>query len=85
LDDATSAIDVETETKIHAAIAKATMGITLIMVAQRISTVLNADKIIVLDEGRIVAEGTHRELLKKSPIYKEIYDSQLGAGVRHGL
>ena len=85
LDDATSAIDVETETKIHAAIARAAKGITLIMVAQRISTVLNADKIIVLDEGKVVAEGTHRELLKKSPIYKEIYDSQLGAGVRHGL
>jgi len=85
LDDATSAIDVETETRIHAAIARAAKGITLIMVAQRISTVLNADKIIVLDEGKVVAEGTHRELLKKSPIYKEIYDSQLGAGVRHGL
>ena len=85
LDDATSAIDVETETIIHAAIARAAKGITLIMVAQRISTVLNADKIIVLDEGKVVAEGTHRELLKKSPIYKEIYDSQLGAGVRHGL
>ena len=85
LDDATSAIDVETETIIHAAIARAAKGITLIMVAQRISTVLNADKIIVLDEGKVVAEGTHRELLRKSPIYKEIYDSQLGAGVRHGL
>ena len=85
LDDATSAIDVETETKIHAAIARAAKGITLIMVAQRISTVLNADKIIVLDEGKVVAEGTHRELLRKSPIYKEIYDSQLGTGVRHGL
>ena len=75
----------ETETKIHAAIARAAKGITLIMVAQRISTVLNADKIIVLDEGKVVAEGTHRELLRKSPIYKEIYDSQLGTGVRHGL
>ena len=85
LDDATSAIDVETETRIHAAIARAAKGITLIMVAQRISTVLNADKIIVLDEGKVVAEGTHRELLRKSPIYKEIYDSQLGTGVRHGL
>ncbi len=85
LDDATSAIDVETETRIHADIARAAKGITLIMVAQRISTVLNADKIIVLDEGKVVAEGTHRELLRKSPIYKEIYDSQLGTGVRHGL
>jgi ATP-binding cassette subfamily B protein len=85
LDDATSAVDVETETKIHAAIAASARGTTVVMVAQRISTVLNADKIIVLDKGRIAAEGTHRELLKKSPIYREIYDSQLGAGVRHGL
>jgi ABC-type transport system involved in cytochrome bd biosynthesis fused ATPase/permease subunit len=51
-------------------------------VAQRISTVLKADKIIVLDEGRVVAEGTHRELLQSSPIYQEIYDSQLGNGFR---
>jgi ATP-binding cassette subfamily B protein len=85
LDDATSAVDVETEMKIHSGIADALRGATIVMVAQRISTVLNADKIIVLDKGRIVAEGTHRELLKKSQIYKEIYDSQLGTGVRHGL
>lgn len=85
LDDATSAVDVETETKIHTAIAKSAQGTTVVMVAQRISTVLNADKIIVLDKGRIAAEGTHRELLRTSPIYREIYDSQLGAGVRHGL
>jgi ATP-binding cassette subfamily B protein len=76
---------VETETKIHTAIAKSAQGTTVVMVAQRISTVLNADKIIVLDKGRIAAEGTHRALLRTSPIYREIYDSQLGAGVRHGL
>jgi ATP-binding cassette subfamily B protein len=85
LDDATSSVDVETETLIQNAIAVAARGTTVIMVAQRISTVLNADKIIVLDQGRIAAEGKHRVLLKSSPIYKEIYDSQLGAGVRHGL
>ncbi len=85
LDDATSAIDVETETKIHHAIASAERGTTVVMVAQRISTVLNADKILVLEEGHVAAEGTHKELLKSSEIYKEIYDSQLGAGVRHGL
>jgi ATP-binding cassette subfamily B protein len=55
---------------------------TTFVVAQRISTVLKADKIIVIDEGRIVAEGTHRELLAGSPIYQEIYDSQLGGGVQ---
>ena len=50
------------------------------MVAQRISTVLNADKIIVIDKGRIVAQGTHKELMQTSPIYQEIYESQLGNG-----
>ncbi len=78
LDDSTSAVDVETETRIQTALADELKGSTVFVVAQRISTVLNADKIIVLDEGRIVAEGKHMELLKTSPIYKEIYDSQLG-------
>ena len=54
---------------------------TSFVVAQRISTVLNADKIIVLDRGQIVAEGTHGELMKTSPVYREIYDSQLGSGI----
>jgi ATP-binding cassette, subfamily B, multidrug efflux pump len=54
------------------------------VVAQRISTVLNADKIIVIDKGQIAAEGTHAELMKNSPIYREIYDSQLGGGI-HAL
>jgi ATP-binding cassette subfamily B protein len=51
---------------------------TIFVIAQRISTVLNADKILVLDNGQIAAEGTHRELLASSPIYREIYESQLG-------
>ena len=51
------------------------------MVAQRISTVLKADKIVVIDKGRITAEGTHQSLLQSSPIYREIYDSQLGNGI----
>jgi ABC-type multidrug transport system fused ATPase/permease subunit len=50
------------------------------VIAQRISTVLSADKIIVLENGAIAAEGTHKELLNSSPIYREIYDSQLGNG-----
>jgi ATP-binding cassette subfamily B protein len=51
---------------------------TTFVIAQRISTVLNADKIVVLDGGRIAAQGTHAELMESSPIYQEIYDSQLG-------
>jgi ATP-binding cassette subfamily B protein len=81
LDDSTSAVDVATEARIQAALdAWLAEGDTRIVVAQRISTVLRADKIIVLDEGRVVAEGSHAELLRSSPIYREIYDSQLGNG-----
>ena len=81
LDDSTSAVDVETETKIQAALAESKDERTTFVVAQRISTVLEADTILVLDKGRIVAEGTHRELMTKSPVYREIYDSQLGGGL----
>jgi ABC-type multidrug transport system fused ATPase/permease subunit len=55
-------------------------GRATLLVAQRISSVLGADKIVVLERGRIVAEGTHRELMESSPTYREIYDSQLGNG-----
>jgi ATP-binding cassette subfamily B multidrug efflux pump len=79
LDDSTSSVDVETETKIQDALVELMADRTSFVIAQRISTVLTADKILVLDNGRVVAEGTHRELLQESPIYREIYDSQLGA------
>jgi ATP-binding cassette, subfamily B, multidrug efflux pump len=83
LDDSTSSVDVETETRIQDALEGQHQGQhTSLVVAQRISTVLKADKIIVIDEGRIAAEGTHRELLQSSPIYQEIYDSQLGNGFK---
>ena len=73
----------ETETKIQDALEGQHHGQhTSLVVAQRISTVLKADKIVVIDEGRIAAEGTHRELLQSSPIYQEIYDSQLGNGFK---
>jgi ATP-binding cassette subfamily B multidrug efflux pump len=104
LDDSTSSVDVETESKIQDALEKiqqpstapspghgepsTSLGVsplsglgTSFVIAQRISTVLNADKILVLDDGQIVAEGTHRELLETSPIYRDIYASQLGEGV----
>jgi ATP-binding cassette subfamily B protein len=80
LDDSTSSIDVETETRIQDALEGQMHTHTSFIVAQRISTVLKADKIIVVDKGRIVAEGTHQELMQTSPIYREIYDSQLGNG-----
>jgi len=81
LDDSTSAVDVETEGKIQAALSRIMRNRTSFIVAQRISTVLRADKILVLDDGRVVAEGTHRELMAASPVYREIYESQLGNGV----
>jgi len=80
LDDSTSAVDVETETLIQQALTGQTEAQTRIVVAQRISTVLRADKILVLDDGRIVAEGNHGELMRGSQVYREIYASQLGAG-----
>lgn len=82
LDDSTSSVDVETETKIQNALEMRMRQHTSLVVAQRISTVLKADKIAVIDNGRIVAEGTHQELMQSSPIYQEIYESQLGSGFR---
>jgi ATP-binding cassette subfamily B multidrug efflux pump len=81
LDDSTSSVDMETEARIQDALEALMVGRTTIIVAQRISSVLTADQIIVLDRGRIAAQGTHRQLLQTSPIYQEIYQSQLGADV----
>jgi ATP-binding cassette subfamily B multidrug efflux pump len=78
LDDSTSSVDVDTEYRIQQALEQLMDGRTTFIVAQRISSVLNADQIFVLDGGRITAQGTHRELLQTSPIYQEIYRSQLG-------
>jgi ATP-binding cassette subfamily B multidrug efflux pump len=80
LDDSTSAVDVETEARIQAALEQLMAGRTSFVIAQRISTVLTADKIVVLDRGQVAAEGTHAELITSSPIYREIYESQLGNG-----
>jgi len=80
LDDSTSAVDVETEANIQLALNEIMRDSTCFIVTQRISTVLNADKIIILDMGQIAAQGSHSQLMKASPIYREIYDSQLGNG-----
>ena len=77
LDDSTSSVDVATEVQIQAALDRLMLGRTSFVIAQRISTVLNADQILVLDKGRIVARGQHADLMEQSEIYAEIYRSQL--------
>jgi ATP-binding cassette subfamily B protein len=77
LDDSTSSVDIETELRIQHALENLRLGRTSFIIAQRISTVQGADKVVVLDGGRVVAQGTHQELLRDSPIYAEIYCSQL--------
>jgi ATP-binding cassette subfamily B multidrug efflux pump len=81
LDDSTSAVDVQTEARIQAALATLHPGQTRFIVAQRISAVRNADKILVLDDGRLVGEGRHEDLLESNPLYREIYESQQENGV----
>lgn len=76
-DDTFSALDFETDAKLRKALAKETKEKTVLIVAQRVGTIMNADKIIVLDKGKIVGIGTHKELIEKSSIYKEIAQSQL--------
>ncbi len=75
LDDSTSAVDVATEARIQQALANVRQ--TRIIVAQRISAVLNSDKILILDSGQLVAEGAHQELMATSPVYRDIYESQM--------
>lgn len=78
LDDATSSVDLETEAEIQEAFRDAAHGRTTIIVAHRVTSIIDADRILILDEGRVVADGPHAELLATSPIYRELYDSQLG-------
>jgi len=82
LDDSTSAVDMTTDARIQQVFKTELKGITTIIIAQRISSIQHADKIIVMHEGRIESIGNHESLLKESPIYREIYESQLkGVGV----
>ena len=82
-DDSTSAVDTATEGKIRAALAKLT-GVTKIIIAQRVTSVMHTDLIVILEDGRIHATGTHEELLASDPIYQEIYASQMKGGEEHG-
>jgi len=85
LDDSTSALDASTEGRVQGAIPEFTDNVTTLYVAQRISAVIDLDKIVLLENGEIVAMGTHEELMESSPLYQEIYESQLGSGITAGL
>lgn len=79
-DDSFSALDFKTDAKLRRALTKYTENAVVLIVAQRVSTIMNAEQIIVLDEGKIVGKGTHKELLKTCPEYREIAESQLSKG-----
>ncbi|MNR49687.1 putative multidrug resistance ABC transporter ATP-binding/permease protein YheI [compost metagenome] len=76
-DDSFSALDFKTDAKLRAALKEETTESTVLIVAQRVSTVMDADRIIVLDEGTIAGIGNHRELMENSEVYREIVSSQL--------
>lgn len=78
LDDSTSALDLATEAKLQFALHRVLQGATTILIAQRISSVLDFEKILVLEDGKLVGEGTHRDLIETCKVYQDIYDSQLG-------
>ena len=80
LDDSTSAVDTATDAKIRAALREAIPGTTKLIIAQRISSVMDADRIIVLNDGRLDGFGSHEELLQNNAIYRDVYDSQTNGG-----
>ena len=84
LDDSTSAVDSDTESRIRESFRRELSDTTVFIIAQRISSVVSADKIIVLDEGRIESIGTHDELMASSPIYRDIYTSQVKEALSDG-
>lgn len=78
LDDSTSALDAKSEKLVQEALDKDLKGKTTIIIAQKISSVVHADKILVLDQGRLIGQGTHKELVENNPVYREIYETQKG-------
>jgi ABC-type multidrug transport system fused ATPase/permease subunit len=85
LDDSTSALDASTEGRVQSAIPRFVKNASTLYVAQRISAVIDLDKIVLLENGEIVSIGNHEELMESSPLYQEIYESQLGSGIIAGL
>jgi ATP-binding cassette subfamily B multidrug efflux pump len=78
LDDSTSALDAKSEKLVQEALNHDLKGTTTVIIAQKISSVVKADKILVLDEGRLIGEGTHNELVATNAVYREIYETQKG-------
>ena len=76
-DDSTSALDLRTEAALYAALREQYADVTKIIIAQRVASVKNADRVVVLDNGTIAACGSHEQLLQTSAVYRDIYDSQL--------
>ncbi len=84
MDDTFSALDFKTDAAVRSAMYRELKGKTIVIVAQRVNTIQNADKIVIMDKGKIIAEGVHEELLKNCRIYQEIYETQSGQDGREG-
>ena len=81
LDDASSALDYRTDAELRKAIQARHGGTTLIVIAQRISSIMNLDEIIVMDEGEMIGRGTHEELMRSCPVYRDIQQVQMSEGM----
>ena len=81
-DDSLSAVDAETDAKIRAALKERMAGVTVVLISHRVTTLMQADRILVLDNGRVADTGTHAELISRPGIYKDIYDIQMSSDDR---